>query len=91
MTLAVTGSPATGMPTRLTIKSDRRVTPAVSEVREDAVITVATAGEEQVWNATRVVTAGQPRKVAPITITDSRGVEWVPESDDGVTAVYVPA
>lgn len=87
--LTIAQTPATGWPTRITVTSDRRVTPARPAVTETAKITVETAGESVVWQATRELSPAAPRQVAPITYTvEGTAATLRLVSDDGVTAVY---
>ncbi|WP_375426003.1 hypothetical protein [uncultured Friedmanniella sp.] len=92
MTLKITATPTTGLPTRITVTSDKRVTPAVPAVTESATITVATADETQVYKASREVAPAVPRTVALValsaTLDSGRKATFTPVSDDGQTAVY---
>lgn len=101
--MALTVTPvldASGAPVRLTVTSDKRITPAVpavppvAEVREAFTITVEAAGESTVYSGSRLITPavpgqpGAPEIWAPVVIIDSRGKAWLQISDNGTTAVF---
>lgn len=92
MTLKISATPTTGLPTRVTVVSDKRIIPAVPAVTETATITVETASEKQSWTATREVSPAVPQQVAPVALSavldSGRKATFAKVSDDGTTAVY---
>lgn len=90
MTLTVTADSQSN-PTKLVVYSDNRKHAALPAITEEFTITVMAAGESKVYSGTRETSPAVPAWVDPISIKDSRGVVWKVVSDDGSTAVYIPA